>query len=84
MAQERRKKRRAFVCEALIDLGNGSALQPCHVLDISDGGARLLVGKLPSDMPVVLTLWVHGKVRRACTRAWQRGGEVGVRFLKGA
>jgi hypothetical protein len=84
MGQERRKNRRAFVCEALIELGNGSSLQPCHVVDISDGGARLIVGKLPSHLPVQVTLWVQGKVRRVCTTAWQRDGEVGVRFLKGA
>ena len=81
-SQDRRHKRKGFYCDALIDFGDGSPHLPCRVADISDGGARLIVGTIPPDMPSELTLWLQGKVRRFCKTAWRSAGEVGVQFLK--
>jgi hypothetical protein len=65
----RRQKTQSILWETLIDFGDGTAPQPLHG-KFSDGGTHLIGGDLPSNIPIQSTLWLHGKVRRACTTGW--------------
>jgi len=53
----------------------------CHVLDISENGARLQVGDLVVPKMFGLSLTAGGAVRRICALIWRKGGFVGVRFI---
>jgi hypothetical protein len=81
-SEERRHKRRAFECAALLDFRDGTKPLACRVVDISDGGARIIVGSCTEAIPDDVILWLHGKVRRPCRTAWRRGAQIGVQFLK--
>ena len=53
---------------------------PCHILDVSAGGARLYVEdhtRIPDRFTVLLSTM---GARREATAVWRRGGQIGVRF----
>jgi hypothetical protein len=79
----RKHRRKAFVASAVVDLSDGSALRPCAILDISDGGARLKVGNT-KGMPARFKLRLSGTgtVVRVCKVVWKTKDEVGVQFLR--
>jgi hypothetical protein len=81
-SDERRHKRRAFECLALLDLLDGSMPLRCRVLDISETGARVILGAPEAKIPDELILWLQGKVRRPCRTAWHRNGQIGLQFMK--
>ncbi len=58
---------------------------PCIVFDISNGGARLAVGRSTRDLPDRFTLMLYkdGSVQRDCEVVWFDSKYVGVKFVSG-
>jgi hypothetical protein len=83
--QNRKHSRRKVHRAAQIDAGDGSRPQYCKLLDVSEGGARLITND-PTLVPEVFTLLLSsdGAVRRACVVVWRRENSIGVQFLPGA
>ena len=80
---EKRKNVRRSVRQGAALAGlDGSPLGTCVMVDVSAGGARLMV-QTPADLPdqfdVVLSR--SGKLRRSCLVVWRSETIVGVRFL---
>ena len=77
----RKKPRRTFRHAAAIVHGEEPTVQPCSVVDISEGGARLLLEE-PNELPenFMLSLMPGGKVRRFCRLVWRDGTTLGVAF----
>ena len=71
-----------FESVALLDFCDGEQPRPCQVLDISNGGARLIVFADTSAIPDTFTLLLSpsAKVRRVCHVAWRTERELGVKF----
>ena len=64
-----------------IDVGNGAAPRECTVLDVSEGGARIVLApsvELPKEFHLVLS---KQGTRRHCRLAWRADEELGVAFL---
>jgi len=80
--EHRRSLRQPVQFPAWIDFGNGSEQRECTVLDVSDGGARLMVAApalLPKEFWLLLTR--SGVRRRRCKIVWRSDVEIGVRYL---
>jgi PilZ domain len=80
---ERRQSLRENVqFPAWIDVGDGSQLCSCSVVDVSEGGARIVT---PYSAEVPKEFWlVFSKDRtrrRYCRRAWRSTTEIGVEYL---
>jgi hypothetical protein len=80
----RRSKRKIFDHVALLDFRDGEEPRPCQLIDISAGGARLLLFSKATEIPKFLTLFLSptGSVSRNCKVAWRSGTSIGVQFLK--
>jgi PilZ domain len=78
--EKRKNPRKAFDRPALIRL-YWSASEPCIVLDISRGGARLAC-RTPHSVPdeFRLQLSPDGAVARECRVVWRSATEIGVKF----
>jgi len=80
---ERRKHLRQapMIGRAFVYIGKGVPLINCDVMNISDGGARI-VPKTPEMLPAqfVLFLALDGSERRTCRVVWRDGFDVGVAF----
>jgi hypothetical protein len=79
----RRKRRRPISGDALVCSRAGKALVGCHLLDVSDSGARLAMAPdelaiVPSEFILVLTK--GASVHRHCRVVWRADKELGVRF----
>jgi hypothetical protein len=85
MGQEQRAKVRRSVRQgARLAALDGVALGTCVMVDVSAGGARLLLqtsDPLPSQFLLLLSR--NGNLRRLCTVAWQTGAKAGVEFVPG-
>ena len=53
----------------------------CSILDISETGVCLKVGKLVVPKVFGLALNSAGSVRRVCLLAWRHGEKIGARFM---
>ena len=64
-----------------IYLGKDVPLIPCDVINMSDGGARI-VHKPPPVLPThfVLLFSLDGSRRRSCRVIWRDGENIGVAF----
>jgi PilZ domain-containing protein len=78
---ERKYNRIEFQKDAFVILEPGGPWIECAIMDISDGGACLIVGDLPVPKIFVLVMTADGRVRRACLTAWRRGEFLGARFV---
>ena len=81
----RRSLRRTIVYRAKILACDGSWDRDCHVLDVSQTGAKLGVAqavKLPQEF--ILALSMQGSATRVCRVVWATASEIGVRFQKQA
>jgi PilZ domain len=82
MSANRRKfVRRTLSYSAKIVAKDGSWGRNCRVIDVSDGGAKLLIEQpieLPTDF--VLALSMRGKAARFCHVVRCEGCEIGVEF----
>jgi hypothetical protein len=82
MSSNRRKSaRRALSYSAKIVAKDGSWGRNCRVVDVSDGGAKLMTEK-PIELPrnFVLALSMYGKALRHCRVVRSQGCEIGVAF----
>jgi hypothetical protein len=80
---ERRRSIREHVqFPAWIDIGDGSQPRSCDVLDVSEGGARIMVSS-PNELPKEfwLVLAKDRTRRRYCRMVWQSDTQVGVAYL---
>lgn len=81
--EERRRyiRQSPLIGRAYVYLDKGIPLVDCDVINISDGGARLVTRSrqmLPAHFVLFLTL--DGSERRTCRVIWRDGVEVGVAF----
>jgi hypothetical protein len=79
----RRHKRKALDYVAVLDFRDGHEPRPCHITDISSGGARLRLVNAPRIIPKLLTLILSpsGHPRRDCKVVWYCTHEIGVKFI---
>lgn len=83
MATEKRTQiRRSILQRARIELTDGSVVRECTMVDVSAGGARLLLAT-PDPLPnrFFLILSHDGAFRRLCSPAWQTDIKAGVQFI---
>jgi PilZ domain len=84
-AEQRKAPRRPFNTNGFLYALDGRAIGPCHVEDVSEGGAKLIqtteVG-LPAQF--TLSLSRDGRVRRQCQIVWRAKRHLGVRFIETA
>lgn len=81
--QSNRKKlaRRLLNYPAKIIANDGSWGRNCRLVDVSDGGARL-VTDCPLELPQDFTLALSGNIARRCHLMWSEDCEVGVKFAR--
>jgi hypothetical protein len=80
--EQRRSIREHVHFPAWTEVGDGSQRRECTVLDVSDGGARIMVsspGRLPKEFWLVFT--TDGTRRRRCRMIWRSEGQIGVKYL---
>ncbi len=81
MQENRRKSgRRPLNYPAKIVASDGSWDRDCRMVDVSAGGARLVVAE-PLDLPADFTLAL-GPIARKCQLRWNEDCEVGVLFVR--
>jgi PilZ domain len=77
----RKKPRRAFHYNAQIFVDRETPLLPCLLSDVSESGARIVLGEdvlLPEHFVLLLT--ASRGPRRQCRVAWRTGTTMGVQF----
>ncbi len=79
LASRRRSERRALSAMAKIQFGIGSLPRDCKIVDVSDGGARVIAENL--DIPTEFTLTLSEGRPRQCRLAWRIGCEFGAEYL---
>src|SRR4051794_9924339 len=79
----RRYLRRPMWLSAGIGADDGSSARSCNIVEISHGGARIV---LVDGEPLPDMFWLHfsDRVRRQCTVVWRNEIEVGLRSLRTA
>jgi hypothetical protein len=76
----RRHPRRRVLHKALIVFNNGSCSIGCHIIDMSETGAKLV----PADVflcPREFVLKPHNGGPRYCTVMWRKDTQIGVRYV---
>jgi hypothetical protein len=81
-AEKRRHKRRSGMWAAHLELGQDRRVG-CVVLDLSDGGAKLML-KQPVAQGKIVTLISDRLGARGGRIAWVDGNRVGIEFLEGS
>ena len=81
MSNRRKFARRPLSYPAKIIGNDGSWGRNCRLVDVSDGGARLLTEK-PLELPGSFTLALSGKIARRCVLQWVDDCEIGVTFVR--
>ena len=82
LIERRTTARRSISRPAWIDSEDGHTRLPCRIVDISEGGARLVLPEardLPGNFSLVLLQ--DGSDTKRCRMAWRSGETVGVEFL---
>src|SRR5947208_11998290 len=83
MAEKRKSPRKNLRYPAYIDTGDGSPMQTCSLVDISDTGARMnLDASHKVANQFTLFLGHESGARRRCRVAWRNAIQIGVEFLK--
>jgi hypothetical protein len=74
--------RRSIVQRARIESPDGSFVGECSMIDVSAGGARLVLAT-PDPLPgrFFLVLSYDGALRRLCQPVWQTETRAGVQFI---
>jgi hypothetical protein len=77
----RRHVRKPMWMRAGIDMGDGSPLQPCNIVEVSHGGARIV---FVNSEPLPNRFWLcfSDRVRRQCVVAWRNELEIGIRYVE--
>ena len=79
---QRRSPRQNIQYPAWIDVGDGTPLHECTVLDVSDDGVRLML-----SAPIALPKYFHlvfnkeATRRRPCRLVWRLDNEIGLNYL---
>jgi hypothetical protein len=81
MSNRRKFARRTLNYPAKIIANDGSWGRNCRLVDVSDGGARL-VTEQPIELPEDFTLALSGKIARRCHLKWIDDCEIGVTFVR--
>ena len=79
LANRRRSERQACNRRAKIQFGTGSLPRDCAIVDVSEGGVRMIVEN--SDVPAEFTLIMSTGRPRQCRVAWRIGCEFGAQFI---
>lgn len=79
-ADRRKAERRPCRGNAKIVLGVGSIPRDCLIVDISDGGVRIIAENL--DVPEEFALAFPAGRPRRCRLAWRIGCEFGAEFIE--
>ena len=79
LSNRRRSERQAYKGSAKIQFGIGSLPRDCAVVDVSEGGVRMIVETL--DIPAEFTLILSTGRPRQCRLAWRIGCEFGAQFI---
>jgi len=74
----RRSERFPFNGRAKIHFGVGTLARDCTVIDISDGGVRVIAENL--EIPETFTLIFATGESRECRLAWRIGCEFGAQY----
>lgn len=80
--EKRRSMREHVHFPAWTETGDSSRRPECTVLDLSEGGARIMMSSptgLPKEFWLVFSK--DGTRRRRCRTVWRSGTEVGVIYL---
>ena len=79
---QRRSMRHNIQYPAWIDLGDGTPLHDCMVLDVSDDGVRLMLAA-PLALPKFFDLVFNREAtrRRPCRLVWRLDNEIGLNYL---
>jgi len=78
LATRRRSERRAYRGLAKIQFGVGSLPRDCTIVDVSDGGVRVIAENI--EVPAEFTI-LFAEGRRQCRLAWRIGCEFGAQFI---
>jgi hypothetical protein len=80
---DRKHERRPFSYPGWIELGAGVELVPCHIEDVSEGGAKLTVPNVhPLPERFRLRLSLTSQVSRSCIVKRRLSDGVGLQFIK--
>ena len=81
MFRERQVPRVKLNVPAWIEVGNSALLERCTLIDLSEKGARLVVGDI-SHLTDHFYLYLTGvgRVPQRCRILWRRDHQVGVEF----
>lgn len=80
--EKRKSVRRQVLGGGRITVPDGSIMEKCLVVDMSEGGARLEVKKADELPESFLLLLSHdGRLNRHCSVVWRQGSSVGVKFV---
>jgi PilZ domain len=86
-ADNRRKSPRWCMCRtAEVFCGTGREPITCRIVDLSEGGARLVIpARLAAALPrtFTLALFRDGSVNRDCKVVWTNKWNLGVKFTSG-
>jgi PilZ domain-containing protein len=84
-AERRNYERSSSNTPAVIRSDDASFTASCVVSNLSEGGAKLLVGEHePLPTQFILFLRPNSPVGRRCETIWRIGNKVGVRFVSTA
>ncbi len=78
-ADRRKSERRTYNGGAKLHYGVGTLPRDCTIIDISDGGARILAENL--EVPAEFTVIFPTGISRQCRLAWRIGCEFGAEFI---
>lgn len=80
-AEHREQERVRTLLAARLSFNDGAVTIACHVKDLSQGGARIvLAGSVPAPNEFDLIIPKHDLTRR-CRIAWRNADQIGVAFL---
>jgi hypothetical protein len=80
--ERRRSVRECVHFPAWIDVGDGSQPRHCDVLNVSEGGARIMVSsqdKLPTEFWLAVSK--DRTRRRYCRMVWRSDTQIGLAYL---
>ena len=81
MFRKRQVPRVKLNVPAWIEVGNSALLERCTLIDLSEKGARLVIGDISHlTDPFCLYLTRVGHVPQRCRILWRRDHQVGVEF----
>jgi hypothetical protein len=81
---EKRKTERKSVNYPGLIVAEGQSIRQCIVVDVSDGGAKLMVRNIESLPSRFKLMWSHAEnTGFDCEVRWRDPGAVGVEFVPG-